>query len=80
MFITHRITDSKRHTRGFVIDGRIYSRHATVGLVAKQQVQFAHGKKNTEICVRKYRHGKHIATYRFAATRLYDLPILVDNR
>ena len=63
--VTHRVTDVKRHTKFFVIDGKVTTRAQAVRL-AKQ------GLLNNIHVV-----GRHIQTLPSRKQKLLDLPIKI---
>lgn len=64
MNITERIVSVKRHTIGYVIGRREYTRQAAVSLVRQ-------GKVGNARLVNSRRYGKHVIG---KGTNLYDLP------
>lgn len=65
MNIEERIVSVKRHTIGYVIGSREYTRNETVSLVAKGKVENAR-------LVRSKTYGKHVTG---KGVSLYDLPM-----
>ncbi len=69
MTIQERITDTKRHTLGYVISGQTYTR--------KQAVTLAKQKKIANVrVVNSQTHGPHIAGIGWT---LYDLPVRLKS-
>lgn len=61
--VTHRITNSKRHTLGFVIDGKNVSRKDTVALARQGRIRGVVAVGN-----------HHVQSLPTRKQKLYDLP------
>jgi len=74
MNVTKRIVNTKRHTIGFIIDGKRHTRG--------QAVRLAQRNKLNGFTVRKYGDGRYyIATKPSQdVARLYSLPVVVENK
>jgi hypothetical protein len=70
MKIQERITDTKRHTLGYVISGKEYTRKQAVQLAKK-------GSLEKVRVVNSQQHGPHISGIGW---NLYDLPVRLNVR
>lgn len=70
MYISERIVTSKRHTAGYVISGKEYTRNQAVKLTRQGKVENARVVRGIE--------GTYLMGRGF--TSLYDLPVRLDRK
>jgi len=72
MRVTKRICDVRRHTVGYVIAGKKYTRGQAVKLARRSKIE--------NVVAYKRDDGWHIASYPNSGINLYDLPVVVAKK
>ena len=68
--ITHRLCDKKRHTKAYLVDGERMTRGAVVKMARRGKI--------ADVIARRSPSGWYIASHPRTATKLYDLPTVVE--
>jgi hypothetical protein len=71
MRIEARITDVKRHTKGYVVSGKPYTRHQAVVLARQNKINNVRVVNSGAT-----RNGRHLVG---VGINLYDLPIRLES-
>jgi|19_taG_2_1085344.scaffolds.fasta_scaffold00723_6 hypothetical protein len=71
MRIQKRVTDVRRHTKGYIVDGQRKTRG--------QVVKMARSNKIKDVYASKGASGWYISSLPSAKRSLYDLPVVVED-